>query len=581
MRFFSNLRRRSAKPKNHRQRAGKQRRLRVEDLEHRRVLAANFVTIEIAGDTLELVGDSNANQVEIYQDSRRAFSPSESFTIQAKAGSETQFMLGGFVIGDSYQTPVSQAFENININFGDDGVVSLLGNPVPFQGGADVVEFVGLDMSDTQESFLDGSLSISTNGQATVSLTDVDVDVLTISHRDDDDIGTTMLDNVTVRDNSVAVDGARNFFSAHIESGGGGSDISIVDSRLQGGLSISNDGLVDFAVPAHTVNPAGVGAEDVISITNTDIGDRRITPAMPLESVLEIYNGPGGSLTSLMRDNATDPTKIRGNVTIENGNGFDEVNFSAIDIMGSSSIENGDGNAMHGSSIMIHNGSVIGSDILGGGRLNVVNADGDDRLTIQEATLPSGITVDNGGDGDTNTILIGTAGDPAAPATRTVIGGNTLTGSAIQIGNGDGNERLDIVNADLKGLVDIGLGGGDDVVNMTDVLVDGVLNIGNTLGMRPPMVDALFAHLGLGGLADDGTAGAGDDHVMLSDVAVTAGTFIHLGDDQDRVDLVDDLVLGPRAIIDGGNDPQDTLDRSMLSSVLVNVDFRDFLVHLN
>ncbi|WP_144059411.1 Planctomycete extracellular domain protein [Rhodopirellula sp. SWK7] len=573
MKLFKRQRR---EPTSKRSKASRRRRMRVESLENRRVLAANFVTVEIVGDTIELTGDSNANEIEIWQDSRRAFSPSESFTIKAKEGSETLFSFSGGIVGDTYQTPISGAIHNIRVNFGDSVTLSLMGNPAIPQGGADIVEFVGLDQSETEESFLDGQLQILTNGEAVVSLTDLEVDSLIVSHQDDDDIGTTVLDNVVVQDDTVAVDGMRSFFSAHIESGGGGSDITIVDSNLKGGLSISNDGLFDFGAMIHTPNPTG--AADIIKISNTDIGAHLV--ALP-QNVLEIYNGDGGSRTTLERDNATDPSRIRGNVVINNEDGFDEVNFSAINIYGGSSIENGAGDFLHGSSIMIHNDSIIGSDILGGGRLDVTNAAGDDRLTIEESRLPSGIVVNNGMDHDTNTIVIGKAGVGGETAARTVIGGNTLTGSAIQFSNGAGNERMSFINADLKGLVDIGLGDGDDIVNMTDVLVDGVLNIGNTVGIRPAMVDALFGGLGLASLADDANAGGGDDRVTLEDVMVTAGTFIGLGDDQDRVDLIDDIDFGPRASIDGGNDAGDTLDRSQLSSVMTNVDFNGFLNHIN
>ncbi|MCM2374217.1 Planctomycete extracellular domain protein [Aporhodopirellula aestuarii] len=560
MKLFKRQRR---EPASTRSKPTRRRRMRVETLENRRVLAANFVTVDITGDTVMLSGDTNANEIEIWQDSRRAFSPSESFTIKAAENSETMFVdSAGLVIGDTFQSPVNVAIHNINIDFG--------------QGGADSVEFVGLDQSDTDASTLDGMLTIITNGEAEVSLSDLEVETLLVSHQDDDDIGTTTLTDVVVSGDDVSMAGTRNFFSTHIESGGGGSVITILDSNLKGGLSISNDGLVDFSGPiVHMMNPTG--AADVIKITNTDIGELLV---LDPQNVLEIYNGDGGSRTTLERDNATDPSRIRGNVVITNEAGFDEVSFSGINIWGSSDIENGAGDFLHGSSIMIFNESIIGSDLLEGGRLNVVNGDGDDRLTIEESRLPSGIIVNNGNDHDTNTIIIGKAGDVALPAERTIIGGNTLAGSVIQFANGDGNERLSIINTDLRGLVDIGLSGGDDSVNMSDVIVDGALNIGNTENIRPAFVDDLFTDLGIAG-ADDGDDGLGNDRVTLEDVMVTAGTFIDLGDDQDRVDLIDTIDFGPRAIINGGDDSGDTLDRSELSSVMTNVALDGFRNHIN
>jgi hypothetical protein len=535
----------------------------MESLENRRVLAANFIDITLVGDTIELEGDNNANQIEIYQDSRRGFSPSESFTITAKPGSETMFRMGADVIGDTYQSPISSAIENIIVDFA--------------QGGADEVDFIGKDMSATDASFLDGGLTVLTNGEAVVNIMNADFDSLFVSHQDDDDIGTTSLTNVTVRGDEVVEVGPRSFYSTHIESGGGGSVITVSNSRLQGGFSIANDGLVDVATPDIVLN--GTGAADVIMISDTDIGDRTV---LDPTNVLEIYNGDGGSRTSLSRTVETDPSRIRGNVTIVNGDGFDDISFSMINIFGSSQVENGDGDFLHGSLTTIANGSVIGSDILGGGRLDVVNGTGDDRLVIEESQLPSGITVENGNDADTNTLIIGSAGSTV----RTVVGGNTLKGSAIQFGNGDGNERITIANTDLHGLVDIGLGGGDDIVSMSNVLVNGILNIGNTDGIRPDgamtMFNMIRENLGLGpNLSDDGDAGEGDDQVILENVTVAAGTFIALGDDQDNVTLIDNIDFGPRAIIVGGGDDRDTLDRSMLSSVMVNVDLREFLVHLN
>lgn len=541
------------------------RRMRFESLENRRVLAANFVTIDIVGDAIEMTGDANANHVEIFQDSRSSSSPSESFTVRATPGSETIFVdEDGDVIGDTFTSPINIEIHNITINFA--------------QGGADSVSFVGLDESDSNMSMIDGALSVSTNGGAMVSLENVKLERLLVSHRDTDDMGTTMLTNVTVGSADFASQGLRTFYSTHIESGGGGSMITITDSNLMGGLSISNDGLVDFADPAnpvHAANPAG--AADMIKITNTDIGELLV---MNPRNVLEIHNGDGESRTTLERDNETDMSRIRGNVVIQNGLGFDEVDFSAINIWGSSDIRNGDGNVLHGSSIMIHNGSVVGQDLLAGGRLNVVNGVGDDRLTIEESSLPSGIIVNNGNDHDTNTIIIGKAGDVALPAERTIIGGNTLAPSVIQFANGDGNERISFINTELRGLVDIGLSGGDDTVNMMDVLVSGALNIGNTGAIRPDFVDDLFTALGING-ADDGDSGEGDDRVTLQDVTVTAGTFIDLGDDEDRLDLIDNIDFGVRAIIQGGGDSGDTLDRSNLSSVMRNVKLDGFTDHIN
>ena len=546
-------------------RDGGRRRMRFESLENRRVLAANFVIIDVVGDEIQMSGDTNANHVEIFQDSRRGFSPSESFTVRAKPGSETLFVdEDGDVIGDSFVSPINIAIHNIMIDFK--------------QGGADSVTFIGMDESATDSSEIDGMLQIETNGEAVVSLENLEVETLLVSHQDDDDMGTTMLSNVVVNGKDFAAEGTRTFYSAHIESGGGGSMITIVNSDLKGGLSISNDGLVDFANPVnpdHTAN--ATGAADIIKITNTDIGELLV---LDPRNVLEIYNGDGESRTTLERDNATDPSRIRGDVEIVNGDGFDEVTFSAINIWGNSDIENGDGNVLHGSAIMIHNGSVIGSDLLAGGRLNVVNGDGDDRLTIEESSLPSGIIVNNGNDHDTNTIIIGKADDVALPAERTIVGGNTLAPSVIQFANGDGNERISVINTDLRGLVDIGLSGGDDTVNMLDVVVDGALNIGNTGSIRPAFVDQLFADLGIVD-ADDGDDGAGDDRVTLEDVTVTAGTFIDLGDDEDRVDLIDNIDFGPRAHIQGGGDSGDTLDRRNLSSVMTNVQLEGFTDHLN
>ncbi|TWT95529.1 Planctomycete extracellular domain protein [Neorhodopirellula pilleata] len=561
MKMFS----KNSRTPRHSKRDGGRRRMRFESLENRRVLAANFVMIDVVGDEIRMSGDTNANHVEIFQDSRRGFSPSESFTVRAKPGSETMFVdEDGDVIGDSFVSPINIAIHNIMIDFK--------------QGGADSVTIVGLNESATASSQLDGMLQIETNGEAVVDLENLEVETLLVSHQDDDDMGTTMLSNVVVNGKDFAADGARTFYSAHIESGGGGSMITIVDSDLKGGLSISNDGLVDFTDPVNPDHVANAtGAADIIKITNTDIGELLV---MAPRNVLEIHNGDGESRTTLERDNATDPSRIRGDVEIVNGAGFDEVTFSAINIWGNSDIQNGDGNVLHGSAIMIHNGSVIGSDLLAGGRLNVVNADGDDRLTIEESSLPSGIIVNNGNDHDTNTIIIGKAGDVALPAERTIIGGNTLAPSVIQFANGDGNERISVINTDLRGLVDIGLSGGDDTVNMMDVVVNGALNIGNTDAIRPAFVDQLFADLGIAG-ADDGDLGAGDDRVTLEDVIVTAGTFIDLGNDEDRVDLIDNIDFGPRAHIEGGGDSGDTLDRRNLSSVMTNVKLEGFTDHLN
>ncbi|MEM6978233.1 MAG: hypothetical protein AAF539_01115 [Planctomycetota bacterium] len=486
------------------------RRLSVEALENRRVLAGLVeVTFDIATQTLSLTGDVNSNDIEIRQDTS---DPADRFEIIARNGTRLSLPgLSGFT--EAFSTAVSNV-KDIDLFFD--------------QGGADVIDLLAPTSGGTSE--LEGPLEIFTSGNNQVLMQNWEVETLTIGNTIDGRSEWT-LENVVV---------ARDTF---LNSFGGETFTKISDSQL--------DGLVDI------VNAVG---DDDLQITDTRIGGGLVRPPEGpgyLPIALLIDNGDGRSITMMSSTNDLTGTVVHGDVDLVNGEGFDTVMLQGIEVKGGVTIANGDGDAAGGATVMIDQGTLIGTDGIDGGILTLTNGSRRDILMIDNAEIRNGMLVDN------------SAADTSGNDTRinnARIGGNAFYGNVIQVVNGLGNDSIVVDGGTtLMGFVDFGMDDGNDEVTIANTTILGVLNIGHNdfaATFTPEFLDEFP------GLTEaDSSDGNGRDVVTLENTVVRDGTFIDLGADADELALLGSTQLDTLGLLEGGSSFADLLRLSVLADI--------------
>ncbi|MEM9365543.1 MAG: hypothetical protein AAGD07_06065 [Planctomycetota bacterium] len=514
-----------------RQRRSKQtgnRLTRFEILETRRVLAGIVdVTLDDATGLLTLVGDINSNEVEIRQDLTAA---ADSFQLVGLGGTRlaVDTVFGRTEFDDLTLTNV----KDINIDF--------------TAGGTDTLSFLppsdGAGGSMDRHSSLEGDLSITTDGPGLLLLDGVDVETLSIvqpfgGSPTNVDLSDVIVVNVT-----------------EIITTAGESNIKIEDSHLDGGLYIEN----------------GIG-DDILSIEDTEIGGGVVRPAPAkdyLPEVLTILNGDGRTdITMVSSTTVTPGTVVHGGASVTNGDGYDSLLMEGVHIYGGVVIDNGAGDAFGGANVMIEADSMVGTDLIDGNGLVLTNGIRRDTLSINDSTLPNGMLVDNSAADD--------AGNDVEVLGST-IGGNPLYGTAVQVINGDGNDVMNLSQSMLLGLVDLGLGGGNDSVMMDGTTVTGILSIGNNAPFIPAFILAELQADLPGLVAADSSDGEGRDSVTLQNTEVMGGTYINLGDDVDTLELLTGTRLHTLGVLEGGGSFS---DRVVLATDLVmRQDLRGFEV---
>ena len=499
----------------------RRRSLRVESLENRRVLAGLvLVEFDPGNGLLTLTGDVNSNEVTIAESFEQ---PGDSFLISA--GGSTRLSLDPvFGRTEVSEVPITNV-KDIVINFQ--------------QGGSDEVNFIGAAPGVMSE--LEGTLDILTSGESEITLTDWEVQELNISQTAAAGTERTLTRVVVVGETTMTSVGGEAITKieasqldgvVRILNGDGDDDLQIIDTRIGGGVERPGPA-EDYLPTVLIVDNAVVDADD--DDIDDDDGD-------------DLDFSRGRSSTTI-RSSAGDlvASTIHGEAMITNGVGFDIVMIEGIEVTGGLMIDNGDGDAAGGATVMIDSGAIIGSDLINGNGLEIENGDRRDVLMIDDAILPSGMLVDNRDTDDAgNDVNI----------TASTIGGNPLYGNAIQIINGEGNDSLVIAdNTTLNGLVDLGLGGGNDDVTLTDSTINGVLSIGAAAFVQDFAFDSFDGFLD----ADD-SDGAGRDVVIMDNLTVTGGTFIDLGDDVDTVRITGGTRLSILGVIDAGGSFADTLE---------------------
>lgn len=372
------------------------RRLSVQTLENRRVLAGLVAFTEAAG-TLTITGDVDANAIEISQGPGQ---PAGSFVVRSLdtgTGIATRF-------AGRPANQTSETFNNIN-----NIVVDMS------SGGSDRVEFAG---AESGASVLNGDLTVDFGGASELEISDMIVGNLSVNQ--------SIVGNAIRVLNNVTVTGATT-----LDSVNGGTNNSITGSRLGTGLSITNN--------------AGT---DELTLTDTDIGGGVAFPlpaAGYLSTVLSINNGEGPALTRVANNALTTvpSPRIHGGVSLVSGTGFDTMVLTNAVIDGGVNINNGNGDSQgDGATVMII-GGVIGGDLLNAEGLTIINGTQRDILMINGgAVIPSGIDIDNqldpnGSDLDIEDATIG--GNPEVVSAINVNGLNNVNISGTTVLNGNVN----------------------------------------------------------------------------------------------------------------------------------------------
>lgn len=429
---------------------------RFECLENRNLMASGLVNVLLTpfappGTALALVGDGSNNEVDINQTLNVG-----EYTIQGRNG--TLLQLNG-----SFATTPSMTVNGVN------GSIT-----VELGSGNDVLRI--LARPDSQQSSLPGNLAI-VNG-------------------DGSDINTL---------DKVLVNGGLSVTKASGTSGY--SELNITSSMIVGSTVVSNDGgqggdtktVIDnswlqgaASGPAFTLTN-GTGA-DINNIRgNSQFG---LGPFAAVNPVVSINNGDGGSQTTFTGASAVagmSTTTIYGRLTIVNGTnlpGFIElVTFQATNVLGPVDLSNGDGNnttEVLASTLGSH--LVLGSDNrpVIGGPLSVANDSGYDELRINGSALPWGLVVNNnaanaaanwGSASQISQSSIGTG--PYGP--RIFNGPMIAAGVAALIRGDNGRDLFNVEATSIGGRLDMGLTGGNNVLNITNnSLVVGLLYVGNS-----------------------------------------------------------------------------------------------------
>ncbi len=486
-----------------RKQSNQRRRLFLEPLEPRRVLAGvvDIITVApvIPGD-VAFFGDDSNNQIEVAQGAM-----SSEFVVTGKGG--TLLMLNGG----------PQTFSSLTIN----GIPG--DHFVDLGGGDDTYELVGPPAGGTTTVGLDLVIYNGSGSDTNIlrnAIVNGDLDITKVHGPAAEYSELQILDSLIRGDTTVDNIGG--------VSGNGDSKTMIQDSELEGTLEIFN-----------------AFGEDI-----NDIQGSRIAQALfarPSDPVINpaviIDNGDGGSRTTFTR--GRDPLglgrpTIFGGIDISNGSTafgqLDIVTFNDTDVLGGVDIDNGAGDT----EVIVVN-SELGTDYLDagsggyGGPVFVVNGDGYDEFTMRSSEAQYGLLLDNNGFGlppippiqvwGSNTVIEDSMiGDHplcdqilgAALLFFGDLGNDTLNVSGSTISGEfsaylfDGNDQVSTMNTVIASLTLLG-DAGDDMVHLENTTVhaaidvsldDGVdtLELRGTTRLPSPLVAAMFVlDGGLGG----------------------------------------------------------------------------------
>lgn len=443
--------RRRVQPEGPRRLQPAAKRLRVEMLESRHMLSG-VVNVEIAPvglpGTLTLEGSVDNNHVEIHQG--------------VAAG---EYVITGLNNTLLQVNGAGVTMPTVTVN-GINGDIT-----VELNGGGDVFEFQGPSSVPTNlqitndgggdENIIEG---VTINGDLVVQKAFGDDGFSGLKIIDTTVIGDTLVDN-------------------NVGGGDGGSNTFIEDSVFQAGSGTTALTIIN-----------GEGA-DILQIQgNSTFGSGVFPPGFV---ALTVVNGSGGSRTTL-----TGTSVVYGDMEIFNGPNImateDIVTFNNAEVLGAVTVRNDGGN----SSTSVQQSS-LGTDMINGGPLLVLNNEGVDAFFMEESEIPWGLGIHNdfagggtslwGSSTDIRNSFIGTHPTmpmlpmpPALPGDAMLIYGDdaadvvtllgTVVGGEFRMFLEDGNNEVTIRQSDMASL-HVDTGAGNDMVTLEDALIPVALEI--------------------------------------------------------------------------------------------------------
>jgi hypothetical protein len=503
----------------------KTRRLFLESLENRRVLAG-VVDVDTTTDgDLSLVGDVSNNHIEVH-----GTAVPGQFVITGKSGTLLRLDSG------------LQTFPSLTINgITDDIFADLDHGQDTFELGTDTDEtVVGRDVSITNE---DDDTNIVKNvdigGSLSTSRTDIAYSELQI------------IDTIIRGD----VDAA---------NGDGDTKTMITNSEIEGTLTISNGDGDDVNI----VEGTSIGAAYFVRP-----GDS--TP--PTIPVVSISNGDGGSLTSFTTQNDPDSTgalppgtlnrpTVFGGIDISNGDtiptglevpppvaggatpdmlltAVDIAVFNSVEVLGHLDIDNFDG---HTETVIVD--SKIGTDTKPmdmsmpsdggyGEAVKIDDGDGYDVFLMDNSAAPYGLRIDTTGAAGTTMQSWGSQTDIRDSEIGTRESPMLGAGAALLFFGDDGDDVFNIADTtsagtEIGGLMDLMLYDGDDSVQ--------IVGLPGTV-----QIDSLVI-----------SGSSGDDSVLIQDTTVDSMVMIELHDGVDTLEIRTGVMfpssLVGTVLLDGG-----------------------------
>ncbi len=402
------------------------------------------------------------------------------------------------------------------------------------------------------------------------------------------------------------------------DTGGGGSEVKVIDSDLRGIFPVVPATLPP-TVPAVTVaalsallpnvgfglHVSNVGGADSVKVLGDSTVGAGANPPNTGQEAISIVNGPGGSnvVFGPNPDDAAGGSKrvsVFGGIRIANGGNapgqLDIASFTQTDVTGGVGIDHlaGPGGA-GGNTMTIVSNSNLGTDITppgvggtpaGGYPLEILAEDGQDSISIgNNSSIPWGVFINNaaaaGGIGpgpalagtgaNVNTVSINTSaignrpGGPGSPvrfAGRFPVSGGPGTpglaaGDALFISGDNGADIVTVNTLVSVGNVNINVFNGENQVTV--------------MGATPITPLASLSIIG----------GTGTDIVTLDDLSSPANVYLELGFGSDTLKLVGNVtfaanpVVGTLVIFTGtplvpGAGANDVLDISMITTLIPN-----------
>jgi hypothetical protein len=314
--------------------------------------------------------------------------------------------------------------------------------------------------------------------------------------------------------------------------------VNVVDGRL----IIEGDALDNnIAITAG----AEVGEIVVTGLDGTTVHEDGETPAAEV-TLTGVERGARIGLGAGHDTLAMSDVSLRGNVSIDTGDGDDNVHIGVEDMAAGLQLISTD------ASVNLR------------GSLHIDTGDDNDEVNIASAAVRGRLRVDTGAGDDM--VSLGEAGDPAAGLLGT-LPGDVLIDASLHVRGGahvelgDGDDDFNLSQARIHSFASVDGGIGDDEINVDQTAALGLLVFGRDGDDMVSIDSSHIRHLGI-------STGEGEDNVNLVD-SVFASLGVSLGDDNDTLST-DGLTARFAALLGGdGEDTHNVVSESELVHDLV------------